>query len=240
MGHEFAGEVVEIGENVTSVKLGDYVSAETHVVCEKCIPCKTGNAHVCTSCKILGVDMQGAFAEYVKIPETNAWLNDKDVDFGVQSIQEPLGNAIHTVLSGTVVAKTVLITGCGAIGLMAIAVAKAAGAAQVFASDISPYRIELAKKMGATKVYNASEVNVTEEILKDTNGQGVDVICEMSGAVPVIQGTVDMIANGGRISLLGLPTRDVELDLNKIIFKGVTVNGITGRRMYDTSKERVC
>lgn len=234
MGHEFAGEVVEIGSAVTSVKLGDYVSAETHVVCEKCKPCKTGNAHVCEDCKILGVDIQGAFAEYVAIPETNAWLNDKDVPFDVQSIQEPLGNAVHTVLSGEVVAKSVLIYGCGPIGLMAVAVAKAAGASEVYASDISPYRLSIAKELGATAVFNAKEVDVVAEIKKATNGAGVDVICEMSGAPFALPQSIDMVANAGRISILGLPTKEVEVDLSKIAFKGISINGITGRRMYDT------
>lgn len=234
MGHEFCGEVIEIGSEVTSVKIGDYVSAETHVVCEKCIQCKTGNGHICQNCRILGVDMDGAFAEYVKIPETNAWINDKNVDPGVQSIQEPLGNAVFTVLSGEVVAKSVMITGCGPIGLMAIAVAKAAGASSVYASDVSEYRLDLAQKMGATKVFNAKEVNVVSEVNKETEGLGVDVICEMSGAPMALPQAIDMVANGGRISILGLPSKDVSVDVTKISFKGITISGITGRRLYDT------
>ncbi len=235
MGHEFCGEVVEVGEGVTSIKVGDLVSAETHIVCGRCPLCLTGKGHVCMNTHILGVDVDGVFAEYAVIPEGNAWVNDKDVDPGLASIQEPLGNAVHTLLSGEIIGKTVLITGCGPIGLMAVAVARAVGASAVFASDINQYRIDLAAKMGADRVFNAAKEDVLKGILKETDGHGVDIVAEMSGSISVIKQSFDMVKPGGRISLLGLPAKPVELELSEnLIFKGVTVNGVTGRLLYDT------
>lgn len=235
MGHEFCGEVIEIGGNVTSVKVGDMVSAETHIVCGKCPLCLTGKGHVCQNTRILGVDTHGAFAEYIAIPESNAWVNDKDTPPELAAIQEPLGNAVHTVLSGEVVSRTVAITGCGAIGLMAIGVAKAAGATAVYATEINEYRSALALKMGADRVFNPIKEDVVKAILKETDGYGVDVVAEMSGHPNAIRQSFEMVKMGGRISMLGLPAKPVELDLSeKLIFKGVTVKGIVGREMYDT------
>lgn len=160
MGHEFVGEVVEIGENVTSVKVGDLVSAETHIVCGKCKACRTGNAHICENTLILGVDTDGAFAEYIKVPESNVWLNDKDIPLELLSIQEPLGNAVHTVFSGEIVGKTVAVVGCGPIGMMAIPLLKTTGASAIFAIEPVEYRMELAHKLGATRVINPLEEDV--------------------------------------------------------------------------------
>lgn len=235
MGHEFVGEVVEVGKDVTHVKVGDLVSAETHVVCERCVQCRTGNAHICQNTYILGVDTDGAFAEYVAIPESNAWINDKDVPVEILSIQEPLGNAVHTALSGEIAGKTVAVVGCGPLGLMAIPVCKVTGAAAVYAIEPSEYRMELAHKMGADRVINPLKEDVIKEILRETDGMGVEVVLEMSGNVKAIQDAFEYIANGGRMSLLGIPSKNVELDLaNKVVFKGLTIHGITGRRMYDT------
>ncbi|WP_069649098.1 L-threonine 3-dehydrogenase [Caloranaerobacter ferrireducens] len=235
MGHEFAGEVVEIGSNVKSVKVGDIVSAETHIVCGVCPLCTTGNAHICVNTEILGVDTDGTFAEYVAIPESNAWVNDKDVPVELLSIQEPLGNAVHTVLAGEIVGKSIAVVGCGPIGLMAVAVAKAASASKVIAIEVNEYRIELAKKMGADVVINPIKENVIERVLEETSGYGVDVVAEMSGNVIAIQQAFKYIKLGGRMSLLGIPAKNVELDFaNDIIFKGITMQGIVGRRMYDT------
>lgn len=233
MGHEFCGEVIQAGSDCHRVKVGDLVSAETHIVCETCNQCRTGNAHVCQSCAILGVDIDGTFAEYAVIPETNAWINDKDLDPAIAAIQEPLGNAVHTVLSGPVAGKSVAVIGCGPIGLLAIAVAKASGASAVYGVDINEYRLDLAKKMGAKKVYNAKEVDIVKELLKETDGNGVDVSCEMANCSSLNQ-QIDFVANAGRISVLGIPSRNMEIDINKLVFKGITMNGITGRRMYDT------
>lgn len=233
-GHEFAGEVVAIGNEVTDIKLGDYVSAETHVVCGTCYQCRTGFKHFCQDTAILGVHIPGAFAEYVAIPAKNAWKNDRSIPADVASVQEPLGNAIHTALAGELIGNTVAVIGCGPIGVMSIGVAKAAGASTIFALDINPYRLDLAKKMGADVTLNSREVDVVEEIQRLTNGSGVDVILEMSGNPHAIRQGFEMLRCGGRYSMLGIPPV-MELDIaNAIVFKGATVNGITGRKMFDT------
>ncbi len=234
-GHEFAGEVVEVGRNVTSVKVGDYVSAETHIVCGTCPQCLRGDFHICKHTKIIGVDTQGCFAEYVAMPASNIWKNPKEMPSHVASIQEPMGNAVHTVLAGDVAGKSVAVIGCGPIGLMAVGVAKAAGASQVIAFDVNEYRLELAKKMGATTVVHSLHEDPVETAMKLTDGNGIDVICEMSGHPVAMNQGFDMVTNGGRVSILSLPVRPVEVDItNNVVFKGVTVQGITGRRMYET------
>lgn len=235
MGHEFAGEVIAIGPKVTKVKLGDIVSAETHIVCEVCELCLTGKAHICKDTKILGVDTQGTFAEYVAIPEQNAWVNAKDVAPEYLCIQEPLGNAVHTVLSGDIIGKTIAVVGCGPIGLMAVDVAKAVGAAKVIAVEINPYRMALAKELGADVVLNPLQDDVIARVLEETEGLGVDVVAEMSGNKQAINAALKYIKLGGRMAILGIPNGTVELDLAKdVIFKGLTIHGIAGRRMYDT------
>ncbi|GAB6932155.1 MAG TPA: L-threonine 3-dehydrogenase [Calditerricola sp.] len=235
IGHEFSGVVVDVGPGVTHVKVGDHVSAETHFVCGHCPQCLTGQAHICRDTRILGVDRDGCFAEYVVVPAQNLWKNDPALPFEVASLQEPMGNAVHTVLSGPVAGKTVAILGCGPIGIMAVAVARAAGAAKVFAVDVNPYRLELAKAMGAHVRIHAGEEDPVARVKEATGGSGVDVVCEMSGHPTAIRQGFKMLANGGRMAMLGLPTQEVPLDItNDIVFKGVTVQGITGRRMYET------
>ncbi|MEW6524341.1 MAG: L-threonine 3-dehydrogenase [Bacillota bacterium] len=235
LGHEFAGQVVETGPGVSMVGVGDLVSAETHVVCGRCYQCRTGNAHACHETAILGVDMDGTFAEYVVLPEENAWVNPPDLPPEVASVQEPFGNAVHTVLAGPVAGCTVAVLGCGPIGLCAVAIAKACGAARVYASDINLYRLDLARTMGADVTIRADQADVVRSILEDTGGHGVDVVLEMSGAVQVVAGALKMVRRGGRVSLLGIPSRPVELDLAEdLVMKGVTVQGIAGRRMYET------
>lgn len=235
IGHEFSGVVVDVGPGVTHVKAGDHVSAETHFVCGHCPQCLTGQAHICKDTRILGVDRDGCFAEYVVVPAQNLWKNDPSLPFEVASLQEPMGNAVHTVLSGPVAGKTVAVVGCGPIGIMAVAVARAAGAAKVLAVDVNPYRLELAKAMGAHVLIHAGEEDPVARALEVTGGNGVEVVCEMSGHPAAIRQGLKMLANGGRIAMLGLPTQDVPLDItNDIVFKGVTVQGITGRRMYET------
>jgi threonine 3-dehydrogenase len=234
-GHEFAGEIVEVGSKVTNVVLGDQVSAETHIVCYECPQCLTGDYHICKNTKIIGVDTHGCFAEYVALPAVNVWKNPKDMPYDVASVQEPMGNAVHTVLAGDVAGKTVAVIGCGPIGIMAVGVAKAAGASQVIAVDLNEYRLDLATKMGATTVINAKENNPVDLVMELTDGNGVDVICEMSGHPVAMNQGFKMVTNGGRVSILSLPVRPVELDItNDIVFKGVTVQGITGRKMYTT------
>lgn len=237
-GHEFSGIVVEIGENVTQVEVGDHVSAETHIVCQACPQCQTGQSHVCTNTKILGVDIDGCFAEYVKMPARNLWRNDKSLPFDRASIMEPMGNAVHTVLSGAVAGKSVAVIGCGPIGIMATAVAKATGAASVTALDLNDYRLQLAERMGADCVVNSGETDPVTYVKNLTDGYGVDVVLEMSGHPRAIQQGFEMLTNAGRMSMLGLPTKPVEIDVtNQIVFKGATVHGITGRRMFETWKQ---
>lgn len=235
-GHEFAGEVIELGEGVTSLKTGDFISAETHVVCGTCYQCRTGNGHACKNTKILGVHIPGVFAEYVAIPACNAVINDKSIPADFCSVQEPLGNAVHTAFTGgDLVAKTVAVIGCGPIGLMAVDVARAAGAAAVFATDVNDYRLGLARKLGADLAINVKNADPVPAVLEATGGTGVDVILEMSGNPAAIHQGFAMLRTGGRASLLGIPSKPMEIDVsNEIVFKAAQVYGITGRRMYDT------
>src|SRR5947199_1991257 len=175
-GHEFCGEVVAHGDEVTSVKEGDFVSAEMHVACGKCVQCRTGEAHICQNVKIIGVDADGAFAEYVAIPESNIWKLDAAIPIEYASILDPLGNAVHSVLAGDIVAKTVAITGCGPIGLFSIAVARAAGAEQVFAIEVNDHRRQIAQEMKADVTIDPSKENARAIVAERTNGQGADVV----------------------------------------------------------------
>lgn len=234
-GHEFCGTVAAVGSDVTLVKEGDFVSAEMHIACGKCLQCRTGQAHICANVKILGVDADGAFAKYARIPESNIWKLDPSIPRDYGSILDPLGNAVHTVLAGEIAAKTVAIIGCGPIGLFAIAVARACGASTIFAIEPNEHRRKLAAEMLADVVLDSGAPNVTEEVAKATGGVGVDVVLEMSGHPSAIRLGLKLVRNGGRVSLLGLPTNPVELDLaNDVIFKGAVVQGINGRKMYET------
>lgn len=234
-GHEFCGDVVDCGNEVTSVKQGDFVSAEMHVSCGKCLQCRTGQAHICQNVKIIGVDADGAFAEYVRIPESNIWKLDPAIPQEYASILDPLGNAVHTVLAGEIAAQTVAITGCGPIGLFAIAVARAVGAAQVFAIEVNQHRRRIAREMQADLVLDPSQQDVRSIVMERTGGLGVDVVLEMAGHPDAIRTAFDMVRRGGRISLLGLTSRPISLNFSEdIIFKGITIQGINGRRMYQT------
>lgn len=237
-GHEFSGVVVKVGSAVTGVQVGEHVSAETHVVCHQCLQCRTGQYHICKNTQILGVDFQGCFAEYVKMPAENLWKNPVDMPFEKASIQEPMGNAVHTVLAGPVSGKTVAIVGCGPIGIMAVAVAKASGATQVIALDINDYRLDLAKKVGATTVINPGKEDPVQRVLELTEGDGVEVVCEMSGHPVAMRQAFEMLTNGGRMSILSLPTQPISIDItNQVVFKGITIQGITGRKMYETWRQ---
>ena len=234
-GHEFAGVVAGKGRDVTTVKEGDLVSAEMHVACGKCMQCRIGEAHICQHVRILGVDEDGAFAEYAIIPETNIWKLSPQIPHEYASLLDPLGNAVHTVLSGPIAAQTVAVTGCGAIGLFSIAVAKACGAAKVFAVEVNEHRRAVAAQMGADVVLNPLTDNVVERIKDETNGTGVDVLLEMSGVPTAIRTGFAALRTGGRASLLGIPAKPFELDFAKdIIFKGAIVLGINGRKMFET------
>ncbi|KRF68235.1 L-threonine 3-dehydrogenase [Bacillus sp. Soil768D1] len=234
-GHEFAGEVIEVGGKVSNVSVGDYVSAETHIVCGTCRQCLTGQLHICKNTNIIGLDTQGCFAEYVALPAKNLWKNPIDMPLDIATIQEPMGNAVHSVLAGEVLGKTVAIIGCGPIGLMAVAVAKAAGADKVIALDVNDYRLQLAKKMGATHTIHSIKQNPLEITARLTDMDGVDVVCEMSGNPTAIDQGFKMATNGGRISILSLPAQPVTLNITEdIVFKGLTVQGITGRKVFST------
>jgi len=235
LGHEFCGVVERTGEKVTAVMAGDFVSAEMHINCGHCHQCRLGEAHICQNLRIIGIDEDGAFAEFVKIPAANIWRLDPAIPEHYAAILDPLGNAVHTVLAGAIAGQTVLVTGCGPIGLMAIAVAKACGSSTVFATETNEHRRAMAKKMGADVILNPAAENTVARILAETGGTGVDVLLEMSGNPAAIQQGFKALRAGGRASLLGIPTESVPLDLvNDVIFKGATVQGIYGRRMFQT------
>jgi threonine 3-dehydrogenase len=235
LGHEFCGTVERVGDDVRAVKPGDFVSAEMHVNCGHCHQCRLGEAHICQNLRIIGIDQDGAFAEFVKIPASNIWKLDPAIPEHYGAILDPLGNAVHTVLAGPIAGQTVLVTGCGPIGLMSIAVAKACGSSTVFATETNEQRRAMAKKMGADVVLNPAKENAVAKILAETSGTGVDALLEMSGNPTAIQQGFKALRAGGRASLLGIPTENVPLDLvNDVIFKGATVQGIYGRRMYET------
>lgn len=234
-GHEMAGEVVALGPGTKHVKPGDLVAAETHVVCDVCYLCRTGNAHICQDLSILGVDIPGVFAEYVSVPAQNLWVTDPSIPAEWASVQEPMGNAVHTVLSGDIVGKTVALFGAGPIGMIAVAVSLACGAEKVIAVDINPYRLDIAKRMGAYLTVDARQEDPVAAIRRETGGEGADVFLEMSGAPVAIQQGFAALRFGGWAGLLGVPAGPVCLDLtNGIVFRGATVYGISGRRMYDS------
>ena len=235
MGHELAGEVVEIANDVKTIKVGDYVSAETHIPCGHCYMCKTGRMHICLNMTILGVDTDGAFAEYILVPEVDAWINDRSIEPGVAAIQEPFGNAVDTVFAEDVAGKTVLALGIGPIGMIAIGLCRAGGATTIIASDLMPYRLNKATEMGADYTVNPKEDDLYDIVMEQTNGNGVDVLLEMSGSAKALNDGLRCLTPGGRVSLLGLFDDDISLDINNgIVFKGATVYGITGRIMFDT------
>jgi len=235
LGHEFCGVVDRAGEEVSAVKAGDFVSAEMHLNCGHCHQCRLGQSHICQNLRIIGIDLDGAFAEFVKIPVTNIWRLDPAIPEHYAAILDPLGNAVHTVLAGAIAGQTALVTGCGPIGLMSIALAKACGSSTVFATETNEHRRKMAKEMGADLVLNPVTEDPVRKILEATGGTGVDVLLEMSGNPTAIQQGFKALRAGGRASLLGIPTENVPLDLvQDVIFKGATVQGIYGRRMYET------
>ncbi len=235
MGHELCGEIVELGTNVKTLKKGDVISAETHIACGHCYLCQTGNAHICINGSIFGVDIDGVFAEYAVVPAANAWVLDGRIPRDFASVMEPLGNAVHSVLAGEITGNTVLVTGCGPIGLMSIAVSRICGATKIIATEINPYRIDLAKKIGADIVLNPKVDKIVPRILEETEGLGVDVVLEMSGNPAAITQAFESMRPGGRYSILGIPDKPIEFDLGKhVVFKYATVQGINGRLMFST------
>ncbi|HSI71883.1 MAG TPA: L-threonine 3-dehydrogenase [Fimbriimonas sp.] len=234
IGHEFCGTIVELGEGVTDRQIGDFVASESHIVCGQCKQCLDGQAHVCVNTVILGVDIDGGFAEYAVIPWQNARPTDRSIPKEVAAFQDALGNAVHTALAGPLEGRTVLITGMGPIGLFAVGVCKAAGAAKVIATEISDFRIDLAKKMGVDLVLTPKEGLLRERIEQEAPG-GVDVTLEMSGHPSSLRLAVEATRPGGRISLLGLYSDSIQpVDMNAVIFKGITMQGIVGRKLWET------
>ncbi|HET7791490.1 MAG TPA: L-threonine 3-dehydrogenase [Gemmatimonadales bacterium] len=234
VGHEFAGEVVQVGDGVSEIKLGQLVTAEGHIVCGHCLQCRTGNGHICRNTRIIGVDRDGAFAEFIAMPATNVLTLD-GIPTDIGAIMDPMGNAFHTVLTADIPGSMVLILGCGPIGCFAAGIARAAGAARVIASDVNPRRLALAAKMGAHLTVNAAKDDVVKTVLAETGGDGADVVCEMSGVPSALHQAFAAVRLGGRIQLLGIPKGEVPVDLaTEIIFKGVTVYGVVGRKMYQT------
>jgi threonine 3-dehydrogenase len=235
VGHEFCGMVVERGAAVTAPQVGDFVSAESHVVDNQCFYCRTGQGHICINTQIIGVDRNGAFAEYIAIPAQNAWVNPPDMPVEIAVLQENFGNAVHTAFATDLTAKKVLVTGCGPVGVMTIAVAKAAGARSIYATDIYPFRLELAQQMGADTAINARTTDVVATVNRLTDGEGVDVLLEMSGAPSAIEQGFKVLKFGGEAALLGLTPGPINFDLNNaIVFKGATVYGIVGRELWGT------
>ena len=233
MGHEFCGVVEETGPGVSRVSEGDFVSAETHIVCHECKTCRRNQYHVCLNTRILGVDVDGAFADYIVVPAENLWVNSPDLPPDVASALEPLGNAVHTATAEPLAGKHVLVTGAGPIGAFSVGVAKALDAARVYVSEPNPYRLSLAGKMGADHLINPSEVPLRDAIMELT-GDGVDAVLEMSGSPRAIRDAISCVIPGGHIAQLGLPPGDVSIDLNELIFKGVRFYGIIGRRIWET------
>jgi threonine 3-dehydrogenase len=233
VGHEFAGEIVEVGSLVSEFKVGELVTAEGHIVCGHCLQCRTGNGHVCQRTQIIGVDRDGAFAEFIAMPATNVMRLD-GIPTPIGAIMDPMGNAFHTVLTAEIPGSVVLILGCGPIGCFAVGIATAAGARAVIAVDVNPKRLALATAMGATRALEPGP-KVEAAVLELSEGNGADVVCEMSGAAPALHSAFRLARAGARVQLLGLPSTPVPVDFaTEIIFKGLTVYGVIGRKMYET------
>lgn len=234
VGHEFVGEIIEVGKNVNDFNPGQIVSGEGHVVCGRCRNCMAGRRHLCAHTSGVGVNRSGAFAEYVSLPMSNVWEHKEGIDLDVASIFDPLGNAVHTALQFDLLGEDILITGAGPIGAMAAAVCRFAGARNVVITDINPWRLELAKKLGATRI-----VNILEEKLEDVQkeldmAEGFDVGLEMSGSSDALNSMIGAMCHGGKISMLGIPETNTVIDWNKVVFSMLTIKGIYGREMYET------
>ncbi len=242
LGHEIAGTVVEIGRRVQDVKIGEYVSAESHITCGMCYQCRTGQAHMCPNTKIIGVDREGGFAEYVAVPEKVIWHNDRSrIPPEIACLQEPFGNAVFATLNQDITGHSIAVMGCGPIGLFSIGIAAASGALNLLACDPNPFRLELARTMGAQQVLNPNDYDsddtsgVVHAIVEANGGVGVDIILEMSGAPAAINTAFQAVRNGGTVVLFGIPSKPVEIDVaENMIFKNLTVYSLNGRRIFDT------
>lgn len=234
IGHEFVGVIEKMGSNVHDFKIGEVVSGEGHIVCGTCRNCLAGRRHLCNKTSGVGVNRAGAFAEYLAIPVTNVWHADPSIGLDELSCFDPFGNAVHTALAFDVLGEDVLITGAGPIGIMAAAIAKHAGARHVVITDMNPYRLELAKKMGATLAVNIKEESLQDAMKKLGMKEGFDVGLEMSGNGSAFSGMVDAMCHGGKIALLGIQNPKTQIDWDKVVFNGLTIKGIYGREMYET------
>ncbi len=234
IGHEFVGEIAEMGSNVHGFKVGDLVSGEGHVVCGHCRNCLAGRRHLCAHTKGVGININGSYAEYLSIPVTNVWLCDPSIPEEIFAIFDPFGNATHTALSFDVLGEDVLITGAGPIGIMAAAIARHAGARHVVVTDINPYRLELAQKLGATCAVNVAEDRLDDAMKRLGMKEGFDVGLEMSGNPSAFRSMLDTMSHGGKIAMLGILPGDVGIDWNTVVFNGLTLKGIYGREMYET------
>jgi threonine 3-dehydrogenase len=234
IGHEFVGEIVDVGSNVNDFHPGDIVSGEGHVTCGRCRNCLAGRRHLCAFTSGVGVNRAGAFAEFVVLPMSNIWRHEPNVNQEVAAIFDPFGNAVHTALSFPVLGEDVLITGAGPIGIMCIPVVKRAGARHVVITDLNPYRLELARKMGATLAVNTAETPLREVQTRLGMQEGFDVGLEMSGNGAAFRDMIANMSHGGKIAVLGIPAKEVALDWSKVIFNMITIKGIYGREMYET------
>ena len=234
IGHEFVGEVVGVGSNVNDFYPGDIVSGEGHVVCGRCRNCMAGRRHLCANTQGVGVNRPGAFAEFISLPMTNIWRHHAGIDPEVAAIFDPFGNAVHTALSFPVLGEDVLITGAGPIGIMAIPVARHAGARHVVITDMNPYRLELARKMGATLAINPAETSLAEVQKQLGMLEGFDVGMEMSGNPAALKDMIANMSHGGKVAILGIPSKEMPMNWREVIFNMITIKGIYGREMYDT------
>ncbi len=233
IGHEYSGRVVEVGKAVKSLQVGDLVAAETHVPCGTCMLCRTGKQHICQNMEIIGVHVEGAFAEYHALPEVCAWKLPDDLDPTIGAVYEPFSIAVHGVTRDQVAGVPTIVTGCGPIGLFAVGLARASGASKVFAVDIKDVRLELARKMGADYVINSAKINPAEFILEHTGGLGAGALIELSGNGQALKAGLKSLRKGGWAALIGLYRDEVPLDLvNGVIYKEATIYGVTGREMY--------
>ena len=234
VGHEFVGEIVKVGSNVADFRVGEIVSGEGHVVCGHCRNCLAGRRHLCKDTKGVGVNRPGAFAEYISLPMTNVWVHDPKIERDVQSIFDPFGNAVHTALQFDILGEDVLITGAGPIGIMATAVVRHAGARYVVVTDLNPYRLALARKMGATMAVDPRETSLAEVQNQLGMREGFDIGLEMSGNPHAFRDLLANMCHGGKIAMLGIPSEQMAIDWNTVVFNMLTIKGIYGREMYET------
>ena len=234
VGHEFVGEIVEVGSNVADFRPGNVVSGEGHVVCGRCRNCFAGRRHLCADTKGIGVNRPGAFAEYIALPMTNVWHHDDSIDRDVAAIFDPFGNAVHTALSFPVLGEDVLITGAGPIGVMAAAVVRHAAARHVVVTDVNPYRLELARQMGATLAVDVRDRSIADVQKELGMVEGFDVGLEMSGNESAFRDLLANMCHGGKVAMLGIPEREMAIDWNLVVFNMLTIKGIYGREMYET------